>query len=74
MTVKRCAADVVQYILRFSKCLHVNRDRNSVLVNYALQKISFGSWCGKLYKDFFKPFVQTKTTAHSQFSSFQALF
>jgi len=36
-------------------------------------KRSFRSWRGKLYKDFFKPLVQAKTTAHSQFSSLQAL-
>ena len=38
MIAKRCTVSPVQYIKRFSKCLHVNHDRNLVVVNHALEK------------------------------------
>jgi len=58
----------------FSKCLHVNRDHNLVVVNYALEKDlseeADVASCTKI----FKPFVHAKSTAHLQFSYLQELF
>jgi len=74
MTVKLCVAAIVQYIKVFqmSACY---RDRSFVVVNYALEKYLLEEADVASYAKIFSSHcVQAKATAHSQFSSFHALF
>ena len=61
-------------MLRFFNCPHVNHDHNLVAVNSALENGFLKETDVSSYTNIFKPFVQAKATAHSQFFFLQAFY